>query len=609
MALGAQVQWTFRLLNMAAGPAKAIRASVTGVFTAATLAQKALKGVASIGPSVFRGMRAGADAARQGLLTWAGPIDHATNLLRGMLGVIGSVGGGIKDVLSFGIEKLMFKETMVASFEMMSKSRTKGLEDFRQAVDFARVTPFETEQVVDAIQQLRGAGFSRTEAPIVFQGIGDIAAASGFNPMVMGAITTQLAQVKSLGKLTFADLKVITGWTGRAGVGIEEVYGAIAQNMGVAKSQVSGMVSGGLVPANTAIVSLLDAIKKVGGGELGGMMQRQSKTLKGLFSTLTSAAGDFFLTMDEDTDNLPGFATFKGFIENLIKLFDVGGATGKRMQGVIGKVFDGAMQGLFGIVSGPDGMKSLESISERVLVVLETVDWKGFFTSIREGMEWIRDVDWRSGLETAGTIITGLGYAWDFVRGIAIVVWDVFQGIGTWIGTGFGYVFTVIEKLTNTVLANIERIQKVWGLLGQGEFVQAGRAAYQGMQEGLFGANTGIFNLGNGMGEALQSGVKDALQIRSPSRVMMRLGAFTAEGFAQGVQSGQAGVGRSFDGMVAGAVQPQAAVTARAGGNTIHININVDARGNDGDAIASRLRELLPGVLADTLEQLALQEG
>lgn len=96
-----------------------------------------------------------------------------------------------------------------------------------------------------------------------------------------------------------------------------------------------------------------------------------------------------------------------------------------------------------------------------------------------------------------------------------------------------------------------------------GQFAEAGKTAGenlgQGMQEGAegasdlsgAGANAGstfvesasgyipqAYSAGAGLGEAFANGLKDVLGIASPSKVMMAFGAFTARGFAEGIESG-----------------------------------------------------------------------
>ena len=90
--------------------------------------------------------------------------------------------------------------------------------------------------------------------------------------------------------------------------------------------------------------------------------------------------------------------------------------------------------------------------------------------------------------------------------------------------------------------------------------------AFSGMPKGTHGAVTqwgmgligGIMSFFGAAGAAAASvagavvdGFKSALQIRSPSRVMMKLGGYTAEGFTEGVDDGAADAKKSMERMAA----------------------------------------------------------
>ncbi|MBZ9750753.1 phage tail tape measure protein [Deinococcus sp. HMF7604] len=64
-----------------------------------------------------------------------------------------------------------------------------------------------------------------------------------------------------------------------------------------------------------------------------------------------------------------------------------------------------------------------------------------------------------------------------------------------------------------------------------------GRAASDGLSEGLRIRQDEVKKEGRETGEALERGVKEALDIHSPSRVLRRVGSWAADGFVDGVRS------------------------------------------------------------------------
>ncbi|WP_412027012.1 phage tail tape measure protein [Deinococcus yunweiensis] len=64
-----------------------------------------------------------------------------------------------------------------------------------------------------------------------------------------------------------------------------------------------------------------------------------------------------------------------------------------------------------------------------------------------------------------------------------------------------------------------------------------GRAAGDGVTEGLRSREDEVRRAGQNTGSALEKGLKDELDIQSPSRVMRKLGAFAADGFTDGLRT------------------------------------------------------------------------
>ena len=62
--------------------------------------------------------------------------------------------------------------------------------------------------------------------------------------------------------------------------------------------------------------------------------------------------------------------------------------------------------------------------------------------------------------------------------------------------------------------------------------------AGQGMADGLSSKRSAIVGVARGIASAVRSTIESALEIASPSKVMRRIGAFTAEGMALGMEDG-----------------------------------------------------------------------
>lgn len=69
-----------------------------------------------------------------------------------------------------------------------------------------------------------------------------------------------------------------------------------------------------------------------------------------------------------------------------------------------------------------------------------------------------------------------------------------------------------------------------------------GNNAAQGFAQGIYDATPAAVQAAQEMANQVQSVISSGLDIHSPSRVLMRMGQFTAEGFAQGIEDGMARV-------------------------------------------------------------------
>lgn len=69
-----------------------------------------------------------------------------------------------------------------------------------------------------------------------------------------------------------------------------------------------------------------------------------------------------------------------------------------------------------------------------------------------------------------------------------------------------------------------------------------GYNAAQGFAQGIYDATPAAVQAATEMANQVQSVISSGLDIHSPSRVLMRMGQFTAEGFAQGIEDGMARV-------------------------------------------------------------------
>jgi len=166
-----------------------------------------------------------------------------------------------------------FEQTQVA-FETMLGSADKAAEVLNNLEEFSLVTPFEPEQVLQAGKSLLAFGFQSEELVTTLTRIGDVASGvkKDFNELAL-----IYGKARTSGKIFAEDLNQLT----EAGIPILK---ALGEAMGVQEDQIRGLASSGQV----AFKDLESAfqIMTSEGWKFNGMMEKQSKTALGLWSTM-----------------------------------------------------------------------------------------------------------------------------------------------------------------------------------------------------------------------------------------------------------------------------------------------------------------------------------
>ena len=195
-------------------------------------------------------------------------------------------------------------EQLNIAFETFLGSADKAKKVIADLRKFADVTPFETEQVNQAGRALLAFGFSAEELIPTLTRIGDVAAGTGkdFNELALiyGKAKTQgLIQGEELNQLAEAGIPI---------------YAELAKVLGVNEKQIRKLGEQGKI----SFASLEQVFRNLTGegGRFAGLMERQSQSLDGLFSTLSSAIqGKLTSAMN---DLLPIIKSItKGFIDLL----------------------------------------------------------------------------------------------------------------------------------------------------------------------------------------------------------------------------------------------------------------------------------------------------
>lgn len=221
---------------------------------------------------------------------------HARNLgssLEGVKGKAAAMGYAIKAaaiastvaiaaaataIVGFGIKQAAANQTAMVSFELLLGSAQNAQAFLKKLSDFAARTPFDLPTLKDAASRLLAVGVHAEDVIPIMTRLGDATAGMGTGAEGISRAVYALQQMKQAGKASLDDINQLTD----AGI---PALDALAAHFHTTVANIRAMVSKGKISAD-------DVYAAIEGGEgpafarLKGMMDKQSATLEGVWSTL-----------------------------------------------------------------------------------------------------------------------------------------------------------------------------------------------------------------------------------------------------------------------------------------------------------------------------------
>jgi tape measure domain-containing protein len=205
-------------------------------------------------------------------------------------------------------------------------------------------TPFEFEGLDKSAKLLNMAGFEGDKLKNTLVAVGDAVSAVGGGQEELQGVSMALFQMSAKGKVSAEEMNQL------AERGIP-AWDLIAKKMGKSTRELMDMSQNGELFADKVIPMLVEGM----GDRFGGAMEKQSKTYKGLMSTIWDNTK---MLTGELTKN--AFNTIKGHLENIIPLMD--GALQLAKGDVIG--FSETVTKAFGQETGLSIMKFVFAVQD-----------------------------------------------------------------------------------------------------------------------------------------------------------------------------------------------------------------------------------------------------
>ena len=379
-----------------------------------------------------------------------------------------------------------FEQTQVA-FTTMLGDADKAKTLFNELRDFSASTPFEFPEIRDAGRSLLAFGVSAEDVTASLRRIGDISAGVG---APVGEIAELYGKAKVQGRLFAEDINQFQG----RGIPILQ---ELATVLGVSTAEVKNLVEKGKV----GFPELEQAFQNMtnNGGQFAGMMEAQSQTLGGLFSTL------------KDTVTL----TLADLGTQIIETFDLKA----KLTGVI-EFLSGLSDKIRSFAqSNPELFKlaiSFAAVAAAIGPVLVGVGWLA--TAIGSAMPVIAGIGAALGalFSPIGLVVAGVGLLaaaiyndWGGIGTFAAEVWTNVTTAASNAVSGFG---NAMSEISNIGRDTVDAIQWIWE--GKADNIDWWGDITDGLVNlGVIGQETGdrlaeaLFNIGVVAGE-----VKDAIQ-------------------------------------------------------------------------------------------------
>lgn len=221
--------------------------------------------------------------AKQGNDT-ANQLKSAFTMLKGL-----ALGYAGKTLFSALIGSNAEFEQSMTSFEVLLGSADKADKLLNDLNDFGAETPFELPEITEATTQLLAFGTAEDDVMTKLQQLGDL---SMGNAEKLDRLTNAYGKMLAKGKVTLEELNMFT----EAGVPILK---ELQTQYGVTQEALFDMISAGKINVNDINVAMESMTSQ--GGKFFGMMEKQSQTMSGMFSTMTDTINIFARQVGEES--------------------------------------------------------------------------------------------------------------------------------------------------------------------------------------------------------------------------------------------------------------------------------------------------------------------
>jgi tape measure domain-containing protein len=242
---------------------------------------------------------------------WAKQAEGSIGPVMDKIGQVAKVAGlavvtGFSAATVAGVKLNAELEQSKIAFTTLLGSAERADAFLRDMRDFANTTPFEFQELQSSAKRLLAFGFAAEQIRPMLTAVGDAVAGLGGGQEMIDRVTLALGQMQAKGKVSAQEMMQL------AETGIP-AWQMLADKMGVTTQEVMKLSEKGLIPAGAAIQALTEGMSD----RFGGMMEKMSKTMMGLWSTMKDTAAT---VLTEITG--PAFEMLRAKLEAVSKQID-----------------------------------------------------------------------------------------------------------------------------------------------------------------------------------------------------------------------------------------------------------------------------------------------
>jgi len=552
-----------------------------------------------------------------------------TDLLRGTFGVLGTiastataitataaamVGGFAMVGVEIGrwiLQMAVFRESAVTTLGAVLGGRgTRGAGSiqqvgsaaFRRAQAVARQTPADEAGAIEAATQIAAAGYSGRMGERVNAASLDVQALRGsLDPTAQQRFVLGLSQLHGSARARDEDIRQTASAAGLSRTAVTQRAARLAginRNTGETdlayQNRIDDARRSGRITGAMAEEAILQELQGLTGQRLGGFAAERGNSLGGALSNLEGAPLGMITSIG--LENLPGLNAMKASLFAISEALNGSSEAGQALQRAIAGVLNVGGEAFATIFSRENVEMFTREFARILPLVVRFVGalagpaLEGFMEGIAPMLQSFRDgnTDMDSITATAMLFAQSLGYI---------------VGLSVRLTVAFGEFFVVLTILGAGFAQFIEAIMSIPQRIGD-LALAIGAALVNGIRNGITAGIASARETVTGFAGGIVGAARDALGIRSPSRVFAELGAYSAEGFTVGLNRGAPDVSSAVSGMLSGG-----AAGGAAGRGPINITINVDGRGQSDDQLADTLVDRLSEFFAGRMDAAALAVG